>query len=129
MKTIGIVCVFSLSYQRRRGGGEQRVRRQADQLLRVSLEETRVVRGIAVLDPDIPSVARPQTAQRIGKGRRMRTPVVLGPRHQHADAAHPLGLLGVPGERPCGGSAEDGDELAPVHSMTCRQGRAGVPER
>src|SRR5262245_48231059 len=45
--------------------------------------------------------------------------IVLGSRHQHADPAHPLRLLRVPGERPSGRrAAEQRDEIAPFHSIT-----------
>src|SRR5262245_59264084 len=45
--------------------------------------------------------------------------IVLRSRHQHADPAHPLRLLRVPGERPRSRrAAEQRDELATFHSIT-----------
>jgi hypothetical protein len=104
-------------YQRRRSGGEQRARRQADQLLRIRPEENWFDGGKAVLDPDISSAAPPQTPERISKDRRMCAPVLLGPGHQYADPAHPLGLLCVPGKRPCRRPAENSDKSAPPWSL------------
>jgi hypothetical protein len=50
-----------------------------------------------------------------------------GPRsvHEHADAPHPYGLLRARRKRPSGcRAAEQADELAPLHSITSRRGRA-----
>jgi hypothetical protein len=42
--------------------------------------------------------------------------LVLGKRHQHADASHPVGLLRTRCERPCSSrTPEKRDELAPLH--------------
>src|SRR4029453_3621916 len=42
--------------------------------------------------------------------------VVLGIRHQHADAPHPVGLLRARGQWPSGrGTAENDEELASPH--------------
>jgi hypothetical protein len=38
---------------------------------------------------------------------------ILGPRHQHANAAKPLGLLRMSGERARRRPGKNGDELAP----------------
>jgi hypothetical protein len=49
----------------------------------------------------------------------LRLPIVRRKRTQHPDAPHPLGLLRPRYERPCGcRAAEQGDELAAVHSIT-----------
>src|SRR5262249_23190155 len=45
--------------------------------------------------------------------------IVCGEVHDHADAPHPLALLGARRERPCGRRAADEcHELAPSHSIT-----------
>jgi hypothetical protein len=44
--------------------------------------------------------------------------IVFVDRHEHADAAHALDLLRARRERPCRRTAEKGDELASVHSIT-----------
>ena len=100
---------------RRRGACENCVRRQADQFCRIGLEESWIARGKAVVDPDILTLDPPETPQRLHKGRHicLSERVVLGESDQHANAANPLGLLGVPGERPCRRPAERGDERAP----------------
>jgi hypothetical protein len=52
--------------------------------------------------------------------------VVFGISVQHADTAYPLGLLCVPGERPCRRPAESGDEVPPLHSITS-SARSSMP--
>src|SRR5262249_45619591 len=66
-------------------------------------EERRITRGKAIVDPDILTLDPAQAFQRTRKGRES-CPIdgiVLEKRVQYAEAANPLGLLRVPGKRPC----------------------------
>ena len=77
---------------RRRGACENCVRRQADQFCRIGLEESRIARGKAVVDPDILALDPPETPERLRKGRHTcpSDRVVLGPKRstrQHGESA------------------------------------------
>jgi hypothetical protein len=98
-----------------RGSHENHLWRQTDQFRRICLEERWITRGKAVVDPDILALDPPKAPKRLRKRVHacLSDRVVLGPRHQYANAANPLGLLCVPGERPRRCSAEHGDERAP----------------
>src|SRR5262249_20919789 len=80
----------------------------------------RIARGKAIVDPDILPYDPPEVRQRLTNRRHACASfrVVLRLREQHADTAQPLGLLGMPAERPRCHPAERGDELASSHSMT-----------
>src|SRR5262249_55725860 len=86
----------------------------------IGLEESRIARGKAVVDPDVLTLDPSVASQRLGKGRHnpLAQWIVLGESYQYADTAHPIRLLGVPGDWPCCGSAENREELAPPHTMT-----------
>src|SRR5262245_64395918 len=56
---------------------------------------------------------------------RLTVRIIRGRSVEHADAPHPLGLLGASGERPPSAAAEQRDELAPsqlikLHSVPSR---------
>jgi hypothetical protein len=72
------------------------------------------------IEPDILTFDPAEMLQRLPEGShiRLRERVVLGERDQHADTAHPLGLLAMPHKRPCCGPAEYNDESAPPHSIS-----------
>ena len=84
-------------YERRRGARENCIRRQADQLRRVRLEESWIVGGKAVIDSDILAFDPSELLQGMHKGRHipLAARVILWPRHQPADTAHAFGLLGL----------------------------------
>jgi hypothetical protein len=65
-------------------------------------EESRIASGEAVVDPDILAYDPPETLQRLLKCGPivLRQRIGLAPKHQHANAKHALGLLGVTGKRP-----------------------------
>src|SRR6516225_3331703 len=105
---------------RRRRRCQNYVQRQADQLRGIGRRQSWIAGGKSVVDLDILALDPPETSEGLREGvdtcpsKR----VVLAESHQHADTAHPLRLLGVPGERPGCGSAEHGDEPAPSHSIS-----------
>src|SRR5215472_11621237 len=74
-----------------------------------------------------PSLDPPQLPQAVFEygHARMRLWVVGDKTHQHTDPSHPLRMPRVCGERPCGGAAEQRDELAPS-DVTCH---APLPRR
>jgi len=100
----------------RRVAREKYLRRQGDQLCRIGLIKGRIACGKAVVDLDILALDPTQLLQRTREDL-CTCPshrVLLGPRDQPADAANSLGLLRVPGKRPCCRSGEDGHEPAPL---------------
>jgi hypothetical protein len=56
--------------------------------------------------------------------------IISGPADQEADTSRVVELLRVHSERPNRRTAEEGDELAPVHrGISCRQARVFVEQR
>src|SRR6516225_2113717 len=104
-------CARLLPQRRDRRGRrcQDCVRRQADQLRGIGRRQSWIAGGKSVVDLDILALDPPETPEGLREGvdtcpsKR----VVLAESHQHADTAHPLRLLGVPG-----------DEPAPSHSIT-----------
>src|SRR6516164_3331210 len=86
----------------------------------MGLEEGRIARGKAVVDPDVLTLDPSEASQRLGKGRHnpLAQWIVLGESYQYADTAHPIRLLGVPDERTCRRRGENGDKLPSSHSIT-----------
>ena len=94
-------CLLPQRRDRRRVACKNCVRRQGDQFRCIGLEERRIARSKAIVDPDILTLDPAQVFQRIRKGRDT-CPIdgiVLGKSVQYADAAHPLRKLSVAGER------------------------------
>src|SRR5262249_28178532 len=106
--------------QHRRGGGcvlrKNEVGPQLDDFPRESLHQLHIRRRPASVDPDIaalrPAELLESLAERRDKGLSFR--VALGICHQHVDPPHLLGLLRARRERPCGYTAKQRDELAPL---------------
>jgi hypothetical protein len=103
------------------GVGEDQVGLQIDEFLRKFAHQIRIRHWPAMLDPDVtalcPAELQKPLAQRRSPPRGFR--IVLGIRHQHADARHPLWLLRARCERPRKRrAAEQSDEVAAVHSIT-----------
>ena len=98
--------------------GQDDVRRERDQFRRVFALKVDIVLAPADVDPHIAAFGPAQfeqgLLQRRDPGLTLR--IAQGAIHEHADTAHPLGLLGAGSKRPrnCR-AAEKGNELAPVH--------------
>jgi hypothetical protein len=103
------------------------VRLQRDEFRRVSLHCLRFKRRPASVDPDVAALRPPELLESLAEccdpGLCFR--VALGKRHQHADPAHPFGLLRARRERPTESrAAEDRDEFARRFTRSPR-GQAG----
>jgi hypothetical protein len=92
---------------------------QADQLLRERSNPIDVTAGPTKVHPHVAAIAPTQVRKRLSEGGVAKLPlrIVFVERHEHADAAYPLGLLRLRRERPRRRAAEKCDELAPVHSI------------
>src|ERR1700720_2255005 len=93
------------------------VRRQIDQLLCKNFDAADVTASPAVIDLEIAALAPTELVETLPKYLKLRTcvRVVLGGVHQHANPAHPLGLLRTRRERPCDRTAERGYKLPPCN--------------
>ena len=100
---------------------KKQVRLQRDELLGESSPRLGVV-GChpANVHPDIAALRPPELLESIAERRDtgLSFRVALGIPHQRADPPHPLALLRARRERPRRRAAEQGDELAPPHSIT-----------
>src|SRR5262249_8834865 len=100
--------------------GQKGIRGKRDQFRRILALAIDIVLAPAGLDPHI-AVTPAQLPQDLPERRYagLTLWIVGGHVHQHADPAHPFGLLRARRERPrCCRAAEQRDELAPFHSIT-----------
>ena len=92
------------------------VGRQINQLLCKHFDAADVTASPAVIDLEIAALAPTELVETLPKYRNARTcvRVVLGGRHQHADAPHPIGLLRMRTKRPRERrAAKCGNEFSP----------------
>src|SRR5262245_47345897 len=105
-----------------RGGGQDHIRRQPDQLRRINARKRGVASAPASIDAKILAFNPSQLTKSLDECRVIRLPhrIGCGAIHKHTDAPHPFSLLRAHGERPsCCRAAEQRDELAPgTHSIT-----------
>src|SRR6516164_3956033 len=104
------------------GMRKNEVRMQRDEFFRESLPFFRVVGWCpARIDRDFLTLYPPELLEFLPESRDVCLcfRVALRIAHQCSDPPHPVSLLRARRERPCrGASAEQGDELAPLHSIT-----------
>ena len=101
----------------RSGIGQDNVGRERNQFRRISAKAAGIVRGPAVVDPHVTAVGPAQLLQCVLECRAagLCFRMVRGQVHEHADAAHALGLR-PRSKRPSGRhAAEQRDEVAPSH--------------
>src|SRR5262245_2168799 len=87
----------------------------------MAAHQPKIAGGPAELEAAVSAVDPAELPQRSHKRRHagLNFRVSLGPRHQHTDPPHPIGLLRARRERPRHRhAAEQRDELAPLHSIT-----------
>src|SRR5262249_32782240 len=107
---------------RRRAASQDDVGCERSQFRRVSAKVVGLAGGPVRLDTQVATVHPPQLLQALQEGgvALLDVWIVWAPApREHADAPHPLALLGLRRERPSRRrAAEKRDELAPLHSIT-----------
>src|SRR5262249_24948423 len=100
--------------------GQDNFRRQCDQFRRVSAYVLGFAAAPTGVDPYIAAddPTRLHECLLEGSDPSLKVRIVRSGRQQHADAPHALALLGVRRERPHGRTANERDEVAPLHSIT-----------
>ena len=106
--------------QCRCGGGDNQVRLKFNQLLRQRPGPGWIAAIPAIVDAQIASLGPSELPERLLERRPALAilRIVLGERHEHADAPHPLRRLRPCGERPRRRAAEKRDEIASPHIGT-----------
>jgi hypothetical protein len=113
--------VLPQSHRCWRTGSKENIRRHAYELFREGVHALGIAGGVAMFDLDIASLGPSPRGEFLHKlrdaGPVLR--IVLGIAREHANASHPLGMLRPRRQRPHRRrAAEQGDELAAVHSIT-----------
>src|SRR5262249_50236589 len=100
--------------------GQDNFRRQCDQFRCVSAYVLGFAAAPTGVDPYIAAddPTRLHECLLEGSDPSLKVRIVRSGRQQHADAPHALALLGVRRERPHGRTANERDELTPLHSIT-----------
>src|SRR5262245_31170865 len=112
---------FSHRCQDRRASGKNDIRGRGNQLSGVSAKNGSIAGSPAIVDANVAALNPSQLAPR-----RFECPdaqqcfcIACAKAHNHADSSYPLALLRASRERPRQRrAAEEGDELAPLHSIT-----------
>jgi hypothetical protein len=114
--------------QCRCGGGDDQVRLKFNELLRQRPGQGQIAAIPAIVDAQIATLGPSELPERLLECRAALAilGIVLGERHEHADARHAFALLRARGERPHGRhrAAEKANELASPHIRTQAQGPA-----
>src|SRR6185369_16533224 len=103
--------------------GQNNIRRECNQFLRVAAIALGIVHAPAGVNPHVAVVAPAQLLQGLPERRDggLTFWIVSGPIHEHADAPHALRLLRTRAERPRSRrAAEKRDELTPPHCLPRR---------
>jgi hypothetical protein len=108
-------------HERRSRSRKYHFRFERSEFLRASPHAVEVVLAPAILGAKIATFRPSELLEAVAQRREavLRFRIILGCRHQHADAPHPLSLLRACHERPRSRrAAEQRDELAALHSIT-----------